>query len=141
MIKYIINNAFGSTIYKTSGNSLSKKSNLSIIKDLCIKHLFTYEGYLKACKKIFNKTQLVPVYISPYLQFLPTKRVRDYENIWINFSAIKTYKKYENNKTKLIFKDNKFLIINMRYHLFEKNILFLEKLKKYKVKPFHKRYH
>lgn len=131
MIKYIINTPYGSKVFKINNDTYeSKINNLSIIKKICIENLFTYEGYTKSVSKIFNIRHNIPVYLNDNQMFIPTKRVRDYENIWINYASILTFKSYDSN-IEIIFKDYDKLKINLKYRLFDKRIKHLETIQKY----------
>jgi len=131
MIKYIINTPYGSKIFKSDEIIESKLNNLSIIKRLFIKNLCTYEGYIKAVNKTFNIKHNIPVVINKDNLFIPLKRVRDYDNIWINYAAVITYKQ-SNNMTTIIFFDHEELIINLKYSLFTKRVELLKKIIRYK---------
>jgi hypothetical protein len=131
MIKYIVNTPYGSKIIKSNKILLSKDNNLTIIKKMCIENLFTYEGYLKAINKLFSKKHNIPVFINRDNQFIPIKRVRDYDNIWVNYSQVLTYKKYD-NQTVIIFKDYQQLEINLKVNLFEKRVKMLYEIYRYK---------
>ncbi|HPX71689.1 MAG TPA: competence protein ComK [Acholeplasmataceae bacterium] len=131
MIKYIVNTSYGSKIIKLNQIEESKLNNLSIIKKLFIENLCTYEGYIKAVSKTFNIKHNIPVVINKDNLFIPLKRVRDYDNIWINYASIITYKQ-SNNMTTIIFSDYEELIINLKYSLFIKRVKILEKIIRYK---------
>lgn len=131
MIKYIVNTSYGSKIIKLNQIEESKLNNLSIIKKLFIENLCTYEGYIKAVNKTFNIKHNIPVVINKDNLFIPLKRVRDYDNIWINYASIITYKQ-SNNMTTIIFSDYEELIINLKYSLFIKRVKILEKIIRYK---------
>lgn len=88
MLEYIMNNHLGSTLFYSDKITFSSKSNLSIIKSLCIDSCFTYEGYIKAVKKKLKFSYKIPIYINEFLCMIQTKSIRDYENIWINYAAI-----------------------------------------------------
>lgn len=131
MIKYILNTPYGSKIIKLNQIEESKLNNLSIIKKLFIENLCTYEGYIKAVSKTFNIKHNIPVVINKDNLFIPLKRVRDYDNIWINYASVITYKQ-SNNMTTIIFSDYEELIINLKYSLFIKRVKLLEKIIRYK---------
>ncbi|MBE0701215.1 MAG: competence protein ComK, partial [Acholeplasmataceae bacterium] len=88
MIEYIINNHLGSMVYQEDQTVQHAKRNLCLIKSMCIEHFFTLEGYCYAVKKKLRFSYRVPLYLDEDHQFLPTQRLRDYENIWINHAAI-----------------------------------------------------
>lgn len=135
MIEYIINHPTGSIIFFTEDMIYSKKNALSIVKSLCIEGLTTYDGYIKAVKKKFNYSYRIPVYLSEELCLFQTQRVRDYENIWINYTAIKDMINLK-DKTELHFKSGKKLIINIRLNQIHEQIRRIHDIKNSKVNIF-----
>lgn len=133
MIKYLINTPYGCNIIYKDKTITSKRNNLSIIKSYCLKELFTYEGYIKAIKSLFGDVQLIPVVINSNNIFIPTKRVRDYDNIWINISAVILIEE-KNSQTTLTFKDYQKLTINIKYQKFIKRVEFSKTILDYKNK-------
>lgn len=136
MIEYIINHRNGSLIFQSDSIKQSNKTNLSIIKKLCLSALFTYDGYLKAVQNEFGKSYLIPVYIDEELMFIPIKRTRDYENIWINYAALIDVVSYH-DYIEIIFDSTRKLSINISLKSFQKQIKYLEAIRKAKVKHFH----
>lgn len=92
MIKYILNNKYGSLIFYKKGEVQTRYFNLTVIKKLCIQKLFTYEGYIKAFKEIFGNKKSIPIYIDNNNFFIPIMSIKKHENIWINIKAIKVIK-------------------------------------------------
>lgn len=136
MIEYIVNNAYGCLVYKEDRIKQLKKSNLSYVKELCISSLFTYKGYLKA-NKIENKlVSKVPVYINDQTMLIPIKRTRDYDNIWINYAAIKNMLP-DGKGLKVIFHSNREVAIDNSANQLMKQITQLKMIRKMKSKHFH----
>ncbi|MCR3906286.1 MAG: competence protein ComK [Tenericutes bacterium] len=136
MIEYIVNTASGSIIYQEDQIETYKSSNLSYIKLLCEKGLFTYDGYIKTIKKVLDIKYKVPVYISDYLMLIPLKRVRDYDNIWINYASIKNIKKNDKG-IEIEFYSQRKLYLKYSLNSLSKQIKYLEMIKIMKVKHFH----
>jgi competence transcription factor ComK len=137
MIEYIINDFEGSLIYQNHDIiTKSKQSSLAYIKQLCIKHYFTYQGYLEAIKKELGYCYKIPIYMSEQNMFFQTQRARDYDNIWINFFAIESVQKKENTLL-IIFKSQRKLQISLTLKQFEKQKAQLEFIRNQKVKHFH----
>ncbi|MDO9629276.1 MAG: competence protein ComK, partial [Acholeplasmataceae bacterium] len=117
-------------------NTLDKGSSLSYIKRLCVDHLFTYEGYLKAVKKKFDMSYKIPLYISDTIQLIPTKRTRDYENIWINYASIFRIE-VDQQIQKITFYSGNTIHINSSNKTLKQQIKYLEQIRNTKVKHFH----
>ena len=132
MIKYITNTVYGCNIYHTTHQTSLNINNLSLVKKMCLEELFSYEGYLKGVKAKFGSVRLIPVYINKNILLIPTKRVRDYENIWLNYSQILLIESSD-NKTKVTFKDYTNITINIKYHNFIKRIKLAKKIINYKL--------
>ncbi|MBN2268745.1 MAG: competence protein ComK [Acholeplasmataceae bacterium] len=136
MIEYIKHEHQMTYIYQDSHISKHKHSMNAIIHSLCIEHLITYDGYVKAIQKKYHKSQRIPLVLSNDLMLIPIMRIRDYENIWINHSAIKAF--YTSPKGIIItFFSNHTLEIDKNMAFLEKAINFVNIIKKEKVKHFH----
>lgn len=136
MIQYIKNNAQGSIIYQEERTIMLPISNLSYIKKCCLNHLFTYEGYLKAVQLHYGKSYKIPVFIDEYTMMIPIRRVRDYNNIWINFAAIDEI--IENNDyIQIYFFGNRQLDIKYSIKAFKRQIDDLLIIRSIKGKHFH----
>ncbi|MDX9691619.1 MAG: competence protein ComK [Acholeplasmataceae bacterium] len=135
MIEYIENNASGSQIFFTDTAINSTLNAFSYIKKLCEKSLFTYDGYISAVKKWIDKTYQIPIYIDERQGFLPTMRVRDYENMWINMFAIYDIEQ-EKEGINILFISGRRLYINYSMKRFKKQMELLMKIKSLKVNIF-----
>ncbi len=136
MIEYIINKQNQAVIYQTEQIIIKDKPQLSVIKQLCLDYLFTYEGYLKAVKKRLNYRYRIPLYINEGLQLIATQRVRDYDNIWINYASIKSIS-YKGNRVSVRFTSNRNLDLSLTQAAFHKQIERLQAIKFHISKHFH----
>ena len=136
MIEYITNEQNQTIIYQTDGISYANVSSLSYIKSLCMNYLFTYEGYLKAVKRVFDFKYRIPLYIHNELQMIATKCVKDYENIWINYAHVISIT-YLGNRMILGFTSHRKLEIKMTRYAFSQQIKRLTKIKFHISKHFH----
>lgn len=136
MIEWITNEKNKAVIYQTEQTIKRNVSNLTVIKQLCISHLFTYDGYLKATKKVFDYHYRIPLYISDDIQLIATRRVRDYENIWINYASIVNVT-YDKNRINITFTSYRKLTISMTPYAWKQQINRLNEIKLYISKHFH----
>lgn len=86
---------------------------------------------MKAIKQQFKKTYRIPIYFNNRLMLIPTQRYRDYDNIWINYAAIKNYWQTANTLT-IEFDNLETVDINIKLKSFKRQIDLLSKIKKYK---------
>ncbi|AUD63549.1 hypothetical protein BK010_08580 [Tenericutes bacterium MO-XQ] len=135
-MNYIVNSKYGCDIYQEKTKYTHKASSISYIKLLCISYLFTLEGYLTACRKVFDYKYKIPVYIADHLQFIPTKSIKQMDVIWINYAEIKRFI-VENDMILMIFHDESQIHIKMTEKAWLKQIRRLDMIKSYKVKHFH----
>ncbi len=136
MIEYILHEKNQTVIYQTDEVVTYNESNLSIIKRICLYHLFTYEGYLKAIKYYFNFHYHIPIYIDEELQLFSTGGVKEYENIWINYASIESII-YLDKGIKLTFTSHRILIIALSRQSFHEQIKRLAAIKFHISKHFH----
>lgn len=133
MIEYIVNTPKGSKIYKSDEIIESTNRNLFHIQLLCKKFLFTYEGYLEAVKQIIQLKYQIPIVLSNQLVLFPIKRVRDFDNIWINDYAIYDVINFDSG-LKIIFKSKRILSIDFTYKEYLNTKIKIEKIKKHIIK-------
>ncbi|TVP85366.1 MAG: hypothetical protein EA375_04495 [Acholeplasmataceae bacterium] len=136
MITSIENNGQGAVIYQHTGACQVKSSNLGVIKQWCIEHLFTYEGYAKAVKQTLGIAYRVPLYLREDLQLFPTRRIRDVDNVWINAAAIKTVTPTTHGAC-LVFHNGRRLELDMSLHKVRRQIDVLDTIRAVKGKHFH----
>lgn len=136
MIEYIVNNANGCLIYQSEGVRQSNKTNMSIIKELCLIAFFSYEGYLKAVQSKYGKSYRIPVYVDEEQMFMPIKRTRDYDNIWLNYAAIIEVTSFDDH-IELVFESKRKLRVNISLKSLKRQIKYLEAIRNAKVKHFH----
>ena len=135
-MNFIVNSTFGCDIYQNNHVETFKGSSITYIKLLCQKYLFTFEGYLKSCRVVFNYKYKIPLYISNKIQLIPTKSVKHMDTIWINYAEIKQFMT-KNKQLLLIFYDGMEKTIEMSEIAWIKQISRLDMIKSYKVKHFH----
>lgn len=136
MIEYITNEHNQAVIYQTNDVEIKDVSNLTVVKQLCLAHLFTYEGYLKAVKQKLSFKYRIPIYYSKGLQLIATRRVRDYENIWINKASVESVT-YSGNRIIVAFTSGRVLAFKQSRYAFKKQLSRLEAIKYYISKHFH----
>jgi len=136
MIEYLVNNGYGCLIYKNGTVTQYNGTNLSYIKKICIEYLFTFEGYTQAVQKKLGKQYKIPLFIDGELMLIPLKRIRDYDNIWINIAAIANIFE-QKNAIEIVFESQRKLQINISMKSLRKQIKHLEVIQNAKVKHFH----
>lgn len=136
MIEYIKHEQQMTYIYQDTQIEKQKQSVMFVIKKLCLEHLTTYEGYVKAIQNKYDKHHLIPLILSNELSLIPIMRVREYDNIWINACAIKSIKTITNG-VMITFLSENTLKIDKNISFLKNSIIFANTIKKEKVKHFH----
>ncbi len=99
MIVLYIKREFDKTIVKTTEKKLViNEIPKRFIDNLCIENLSTFAGRYFSTKKKLEIKSLVPIFVDDKNLLFPTKSIRDYDCIWINYYKIKKVL-----KTKIIF--------------------------------------
>jgi competence transcription factor ComK len=135
-MNYIINTAYGCKIYQKNQMIKKDMNALTYVKKLCLNHLFTYQGYIEACRKVLNLKYKIPLHIKDSIQLIPIKSIRDYDNIWINYAYVKAYDAY-NKGLIVFFYDGTQLVTNISIKTFRAQIKRLNDIRDIKVKHFH----
>jgi competence transcription factor ComK len=136
MIEYIIQTPHGTKIYQTNGETEISHRSIYIVKQLCEKALFSYEGYIKAVKKIISRKYKIPVVIDQFTKLIPTKNTKSYDNVWLNYEAIQNIKKNKDH-LEILFHSGKKIYINISFLTIKGQIDDLIRITNSKVKHFH----
>ncbi len=97
------------------------KSNISVIKKICMDNLFNYDHRIRYTKEILNIKTKPPLYINRNILLISTKSLRSYDNVWINYFSISGIVK-RGSKCKVIFNDLKELLLDINYQSFLKSV-------------------
>lgn len=136
MIEYIKHNNLLTYVYKTYETNIIHKPVISYIKTMCYQHLFDYQGYKNAIKRVFGYKYKIPLYIDTQIQLIPTERIKNYENIWVNFQAIEKIISLDSNLEIQFYSGHK-LRIKVSMNTMKKQIKRLEQIRIYLSKHFH----
>lgn len=98
------------------------------LNNLCMKNLSTYDGRKKATVKLLNEKNNIPIYIDKNLFMYPTKSLREYSMLFINYYAILSFKKIDSNSTLLIFKNLDKLVVDVSIRKINKQHLRIKKI-------------
>lgn len=136
MIEYIKHEHHNTHIYQSDKIDIVSESAFSVIKKLCLDHLVTYEGYVKAIQVKYQKKQLIPLVLSDEISLIPLLRVRDYENIWVNSVEIKALK-VKTSGFSITFMSGNTLEVSKSITGFKNALNLANMIKNEKVKHFH----
>ena len=136
MIEYIKHEHHNTHIYQSDKIDIVSESAFSVIKKLCLDHLVTYEGYVKAIQVKYQKKQLIPLVLSDEISLIPLVRVRNYENIWVNSVEIKALK-VKKSGFSITFMSGNTLEVSKSITGFKNALKLANMIKNEKVKHFH----
>lgn len=120
-MEYIKYNGQGIEIFFYN-KSINKKCSMTwFLNNQCNKRLATYKGYTLSVKKKLGINVKTPIYVNNNTLFLPTHSIRRTECILINYFSINAiYNDFE--KTVIIFKSGKRLVLNVKISIIKKQI-------------------
>ena len=112
-----------SKIYEEENEYIINKSSNSIIKENCEFYGSSYEGRCIGTKNLKGIKTKYPIIIeeSRNIIFFPTTSVRTQQSSWIALNNIETYSKNQ-NKSKIKFKNNKDINVNISFYSLENQI-------------------
>ena len=112
-----------SKIYEEENEYIINKSSNSIIKENCEFYGSSYEGRCIGTKNLTGIKTKYPIIIeeSRNIIFFPTTSVRTQQSSWIALNNIETYSKNQ-NKSKIKFKNNKDINVNISFNSLENQI-------------------
>lgn len=83
------------------------------INDLCIKNLSTFEGREKAASSVLSIKSNLPIYVNEEMLLFPTKSIRNFDCIYVNYHKVLTVKKKSEGLSKVIFDDLSELVVDV----------------------------
>lgn len=92
---------------------LIKTGIKSYLNNLCMDGLSTFDGRRKAITKLIMQKNNVPIYVSNKIFVYPTKSLREYDMLFINYHEVLSYKKIAKNKTLFVFNNLEELVVEV----------------------------
>ncbi|HHW79470.1 MAG TPA: hypothetical protein GX742_01560 [Acholeplasmataceae bacterium] len=102
-IDYMINDSDGSLIFSKGHKYRFKERNYYIVNYIMKIHLTSLKAYYDALGMFLEIKYKPPIYLNDNLIIIATSHLKDYDNIFINYTNIKEIKDLGNIR-KLIFK-------------------------------------
>ena len=96
-----------------------------LIRNNCNINGSTLEGRIKGSSFLVGTKYKPPIIIndSKNIILIPTHSIRNPNWSWINLIALLHYKPYAENKVQIEFINNKKIVINISYSIFDKQVL------------------
>ncbi len=96
----------------------SASTNLNIglknyLNSLCLKNMSTYDGRRTAAVKLLRQKSNIPIYINKELIVYPTKPIREYDTVFVNFFAVLSIKSLSKKATLFTFANLEELIVEI----------------------------
>lgn len=126
-IEYIKNTASGAVIFSNNKAYFIKERSYYIVNYLCIKHLTSLNGYNDAVKNIFNYYRNIPVVLNDNLILIYTNSLKDYHNIFINFSNINEINKVKDGLL-ITFKSGNNLTVEISLNYYRSQLKRINKI-------------
>ena len=83
------------------------------INNLCMENLSTFEGRKNATIKHLNQKNIIPIYVDDKVFLYPTKSLREYDMLYINYYSVLSFRKVDSVNTLFIFNNLDELIVNV----------------------------
>lgn len=113
-----------SLVYEDDNRYIVNQTPFSIMEESCKYFGSTYEGRKIGAKEILGAEYKVPIVVedSDNLIVFPTTSPLADDCVWISLKRIKNIEKIDSNNTKIIFDNNKEIIVPCSYRTIENQI-------------------
>ena len=113
-----------SLVYEDEERFLIHQSPFQIMEESCKYFGSTYEGRKDSAKAILGAEYKVPVIVedTDNLIVFPTTSPKSEECIWISLKRVKSFEKIDSINTKVIFDNNREIIVPVSYRTLENQI-------------------
>jgi len=113
LMNYIRRNDDG-VLIKDENHEYSLKIGIkNHINNLCMENLSTFDGRKKAVIKYLNQKNNIPIYVDDKVFLYPTKSIREYDMIFINYYSVLSFRKIDSTSTLFIFNNLDELVVNV----------------------------
>lgn len=118
------NEANSSLVYEDDERYIIEQKPFSIMEESCMYFGSTYEGRKKGAKSILGAEYKVPIVVedSDNLIIFPTTSPLSDDCVWISLKRVKNIEKIDVNNTKVIFDNNKEIIVECSYRTMENQL-------------------
>ena len=113
-----------SLVYEDDDRFLIHQTPFEIMEESCKYFGSTYEGRKESAKAIVGAEYKVPVIVedSDNLIVFPTTSPKSEDCVWISLKRVKSFAKVDSGNTKIIFDNNKEIIVPISYRTLENQI-------------------
>lgn len=113
-----------SLVYEDEDRVLIEQSPFQIMEESCMYFGSTYEGRKESARSILGAEYKVPVIVedTDNLIVFPTTSPKSDDCIWISLKRVKNFERIDNSNTKVIFDNNKEIIVPVSYRTLENQI-------------------
>ena len=130
-MKYIKRTTEGILVLEKEARYLTKGLK-QFMNEACIQNLSTFEGRKQAAQIILNHTSNLPIYVDEDTIMFPTKSIRNYDCIYVNYHQVLSLKETIGGSTRIVFNDLSEIkvdtsIVKMRKQLFRAQTIFKAK--------------
>lgn len=113
-----------SLVYEDENRYFIEETPFKIMEDSCKYFGSTYNGRKESAKSILGAEYKVPIVIeeSENIVLFPTTSPRSEECAWISLNHVKNYESIDANNTKIVFDNNKEIIVPVSARSIENQI-------------------
>lgn len=114
-----------SKVYEYDGEYIINTNALNIIKNSCLFFGCSFEGRKDAVKNILGVDMKVPILIedSKNIIFFPITSCINKNSIWISYQNLLKFSKNDEFSTVLYFRNNKKILVDVKYNLVDNQII------------------
>ena len=118
------NDKESSLVYEDDDRYIINESPFRIMEDSCKYFGSTYEGRKNSAREILGAEYKVPIIVedSENLVVFPTTSPNSSECVWISLKRVKRFEKIDACNTKIIFDNNKEIIVPSSYRTIENQV-------------------
>lgn len=113
-----------SLVYEDDTRYIINQTPFEIMEESCKYFGSTYEGRKNGAKEILGAEYKVPIVVedSDNLIIFPTTSPQSEDCVWISLKRVKKIEKIDHDNTKIIFDNNKEIIVDCSYRTIENQL-------------------
>ena len=119
-MNYIKRNNDGIEVNNDFGTININSSLKKYINSLCLKNLSTYDGRRTSIGKLLDENNNIPIYVNDDIILYPTKSIRCFNTVFVNFIEVLSVKKVDKGYTSFIFTNLSEITLEVSIHKVKK---------------------
>lgn len=114
-----------SIVHEIDNSYIVNKKTFDIINDSCLFFGNTFNGKCLGTTNLIDCKIKVPIIVedSKCLIFFPSNSYKNFKCVWVSYNNMLKYSKYDTKSTMIYFKNNKNIIVEVKFNIIDNQVI------------------